>query len=224
MTSLLLLLIIPFVRAAHLPSAGGGPSISAQEARSSFCGRVVAVSCEGPASAVTLQIADPRGGSVWRVVIPPERRHLFGSRIEDRYEEQLVCLAPAAAAITGRQFVLVRDPEQLVVRGPTQAAIALPDDVFRTCDPEVELPTLVRQVHARFTVDAMRAKVHGSVFLRAIVDRSGVVRDIRVVHSLEPSLDDSASLALAQWEFRPATHRGAPVAVAISVQMTFTMR
>jgi TonB family protein len=222
MTSRQLLLIIPFTLAAHCASAGA--SISEQAARSSFCGRVIAVSCEGPSSAVTLQLTDPRGSSSWRVVIPPERRRLFGSRIEDRYDQQLVCVASGAAATARSERVLVRDPGQLVVKDTTQASMALPDDVFRTCDPDVELPVLVRQVYAHFTAEAMRAKVRGSVYLRGIVDRNGAVRDVRVVQALEPSLDVAAREAFAQWEFRPATRRGEPVAMAVGVQMAFTMR
>jgi TonB family protein len=223
MTSRLLSLIIPFALAVRGASAVGGSSISAQAARSSFCGRVVSVSCWGPSSAVTFQLAGPRGSSNLRVLIPPEHRRLFGLRIEDRYDQQLVCVAPGAAATTRSERV-VRDPGQLVVKDTTQASMVLPDDVFRTCDPDVELPMLVRQVYAQFTAEAMRAKVHGSVYLRGIVDRSGAVRDVGVVQSLEPSLDVAAREAFAQWEFRPATRKGEPVAMAVSVQMAFTMR
>ena len=118
----------------------------------------------------------------------------------------------------------VRDPGQLVVTDTTPASMALPDDVYRTCDPDVELPMLVRQVYAHYTAEAMRAKVRGNVFLRGIVDRQGAVRDVRVVQSLEPSLDVAAREAFAQWGFRPATRRGEPVAMAVSVQMAFTIR
>jgi TonB family protein len=224
MTSRFVSLIIPLTPAVPSAGTGGSHAISAQEARSSFCGRVVAVSCTGPSSAVTLLVAASSGHSNWRVVIPSEYRPLFGSRIEDRYDQQVVCAAPAADATTGSELVLAQDPGQLVVKGPMQASIALPDDVARTCDSEVDLPMPVREVHPQFTADAMRAKVHGSVVLQGIVDRNGAVRDVRVVQSLEPGLDAAARDAFAQWEFRPATRRGEPVAMAVSVQMAFTMR
>jgi TonB family protein len=70
----------------------------------------------------------------------------------------------------------------------------------------------------------MRAKVRGSVVLMGIVDRDGSVRDVRVVQSLEPSLDAAARQAFAQWEFQPATRGGASVPIAVSVQMAFTTR
>ena len=104
MTRRFLRLIIPFALAVHCVSAVGGSSISGQEARSALCGRVVSVSCWGPSSAVTLQLARPRGSPDWRVVIPPEYRRLFDTRIEDRYDEQLVCVAPGAAATASRML------------------------------------------------------------------------------------------------------------------------
>jgi TonB family protein len=195
---------------------------AAQEAPVSFCGRVVDVSCTSPSSAVTLVLADPPVNSNRRVVIPAEHRHLFGARIEARYDQQLVCV-PAAPA-SASELALVTHPSELVVKGVPVAPIALPDDVARTCDQDVRLPIVTRDVKPQYTADAMRAKVHGSVFLRGVVDRTGTVRDVRVVQSLEPSLDAAAHEAFAQWRFRPATRGGEPVSIAISVQMAFTMR
>jgi protein TonB len=88
----------------------------------------------------------------------------------------------------------------------------------------VRLPVLTRDVKPQYTADALRAKVRGSVMVQGIVDRNGVVRDVRVVQSLESSLDEAARKAFQQWEFRPATRRGEPVAIVISVQMAFTTR
>jgi TonB family protein len=101
---------------------------------------------------------------------------------------------------------------------------SVPDDVLPRCKGHVESPKLVRQVYAQMTPDAMREKVNGSVFLRGVVDRNGVVRDIRIVQSLESTLDEAARKAFAQWEFRPGTCDGEPAAAGITVQMAFTVR
>ena len=200
-------------------------AIAAQEVGSSFCGRVVDVSCTGPSSAATLVLAQPESNSNRRVVIPAEHRHLFGTGLEAQYDQQMVCLTsvPAFAGAVGDPAI-VRDPSELVVKGIAQPSIALPDNVARTCDPDLQPPVLTRDVKPNYTSDAMRAKVHGSVFLRGVVDRGGTVRDIRVMQSLEPSLDASAREAFAQWQFRPAIRGGEPVAIVISVQMQFTLR
>lgn len=169
---------------------------------------------------MTLHLASSSGSAEWRLVIPPEHRQLFGVRIEDRYEQRLVCVAPATA---GQERGLVTNPDQIVMT-ETLASSPLPDDVARTCDPDVRVPIVTRDVKPQYTADAMRAKVQGSIFLRAIVDRQGAVRDVRVLKSLEPSLDDSARKAFAEWKFRPAMRRGEAVEIAVSMQMTFTIR
>jgi len=217
-TSRILLLIIPLVFSAQCASTGA----KSQEPHSVLCGRVVAVSCTGSSSAATLLFTLPSRSLQWWIVIPPEYRQPFGVRIEDRYEQRSVCVPPATATETS-QRVLVRHPDQITITG-VQASVPLPDDIARTCDPDVGLPILTRDVRPQYTADAMRAKVRGSVVLLGIVDRNGSVRDVRVVQSLEASLDAAAREAFAQWEFRPATRRGDPVPVAVSVQMAFTTR
>lgn len=212
------LLFIPLVFSAQCASTGA----VSQEPRSSLCGRVVAVSCETPSSAVTLLFTLPSTSLQWWIVIPPEHRQPSDIRIEDRYEQRSVCVPPATRTETSRR-VLVRHPDEIIITG-VETSTLLPDNVVRTCDPDVRAPILTRGVRAQYTADAMRTKVRGSVVLRGIVDRNGTVRDVHVAQSLEPSLDVAAREAFTQWEFRPATRSGEPVAIAISVQMAFTTR
>jgi TonB family protein len=219
MVSRLPFLIIPLALAPQSPS--GSRSITDQAARAVSCGQVIDVSCPGPSSPATLLVV---GLSTWRIVIPAEERHLFGTRIENRYEDHRVCVEPRAWATAQYERVTVRDPSQIVVEGDTPESIRLPDEVARTCDADVQLPVLVRQIRQQIPTDAMRAKTNGIVMLRGVVDRSGAVRDVRVVRSLEPSLDVEASHAFSQWEFRPGRRNGEPVPMAISVEMTFMVQ
>ena len=218
MTSRILLLITPLVFGAQCASI---VAVS-REQRSVLCGRVVAVTCDGPSGPVRLLLSPPSLTARWQLVILPEDRQLFGQRIEERYEHRLVCVRPATGTARSER-VLVTDPGQIVI-SDAQALTPLPEDVARTCDPDVQLPKVIRDVKPHYTAGAMRAKVSGSVFLQAIVDRKGTVRHVKVVQSLYPSLDTAAREALAQWEFFPATRAGEPVAIAISVQMAFTTR
>jgi TonB family protein len=199
-------------------------ALSAQAPAPPVCGRVVAVSCTGPSSSVQLLLALPAANINATVVIPSEQRSLFGSRVEDRFDQRHVCVAPASPVSVSNRPLLVRAPDQLVVAGGAQSTGRLPDDVYRTCDPDVQLPIALREVHAQFTSDAMRAKVNGRVVLQGIVDRDGAIRDVLVLQPLEPSLDAEAQRAFAQWVFRPATHMGQSVAMAITVEMNFTLR
>jgi TonB family protein len=85
---------------------------------------------------------------------------------------------------------------------------------------------VVSEVKPRYTPEAMRARVEGSVRLRGIVERDGTVSAIEVVRSLDAmyGLDQSAIDAFKQWRFQPATLDGNPVRVMIAMEMTFTLR
>lgn len=127
-------------------------------------------------------------------------------------------LAAQCAARSGTEHVQAR----VVNEAALDAAVPLPDGVFRVGDPGVTPPAVVKRVYAHYTSQALRDKVRGSVVLRAIVRPSSAVTDVVVLKSLEPGMDEASSNALAQWTFRPGTRDGAAVSVAVTVQMSFT--
>lgn len=102
------------------------------------------------------------------------------------------------------------------------AAVPMPFGVMRAFEPGVSMPILVKSAHPQYTATALRAKVRGSVILRAVVDANGAVAEVQVLKPLEASLDAAASQALARWQFKPGTCGGAPVAVALVIRMAFT--
>ncbi len=87
-------------------------------------------------------------------------------------------------------------------------------------------PQLVREVKPAYTAEAMRAKVQGAVWLECTVLTDGTVGDVRVIRSLDTSfgLDQEAVKAAKQWRFVPGTRFGEPVAVLITIELTFTLR
>lgn len=77
----------------------------------------------------------------------------------------------------------------------------------------------------RYTPEAMRAHIQGSVFLEAIVQRDGTLRDIRIVRSLDPGgLDQQAILAAEQWRFNPGRRDGAAVDVLVTIVLDFRLQ
>ena len=90
----------------------------------------------------------------------------------------------------------------------------------------VTAPRVVREVKPAYTAEAMRAKVQGVVWLRCIVLPDGTVGRVEVVRSLDSSfgLDQEAVKAARQWRFMPGTRQGEPVAVRITIELTFTLR
>jgi TonB family protein len=90
----------------------------------------------------------------------------------------------------------------------------------------VELPRVLREVRPNYTADAMRAKVQGTVWVEAVVQADGTVGQARVVRSLDSTfgLDEEALKAARQWRFAPGTRFGQPVAVLVTIELTFTLR
>ncbi len=90
----------------------------------------------------------------------------------------------------------------------------------------VSLPRLLREVKPAYTSDAMRAKIQGTVLLQCVVKPDGFVGDVQVVRSLDSTfgLDGEAIKAARQWRFAPGTRLGEPVAVLVTIELTFTLR
>jgi periplasmic protein TonB len=90
----------------------------------------------------------------------------------------------------------------------------------------VTLPRILKEVKPAYTSEAMRAKVQGVVLLQCVVRSDGSVSDIQVVRSLDSvfGLDQEATKAARQWRFVPGTRMGQPVAVQITIELTFTLR
>jgi protein TonB len=90
----------------------------------------------------------------------------------------------------------------------------------------VVMPTVIRSVRPRYTAEAMRARVQGTVLVRAIVRPDGTVGDVRILRSLDPvfGLDQEALRAAAQWLFRPALMAGQPVPFVVSIELVFSLR
>jgi periplasmic protein TonB len=90
----------------------------------------------------------------------------------------------------------------------------------------VTLPVVIREVKPQYTAEAMRAKVQGTVWLECVVLPDGSVGPVEVVRSLDSSfgLDQEAVRAAKQWRFRPGMRFGEPVAVLVTIELTFTLR
>jgi TonB family protein len=90
----------------------------------------------------------------------------------------------------------------------------------------VSLPTVVREVKPAYTAEAMQHKIQGSVWLSCVVSKSGDVVDVQITRSLdtEYGLDREAVKAASKWKFVPAQKDGKPVAVRVTIELTFTLR
>jgi protein TonB len=87
-------------------------------------------------------------------------------------------------------------------------------------------PVPIEQVKPQYTAEAMRAKVQGEVWVECVVMPDGTVGRVEVIRSLDVTfgLDQEAVKAARQWRFRPGTRFGEPVAVVITIALSFTLR
>lgn len=77
--------------------------------------------------------------------------------------------------------------------------------------PPVVPPVRTGGRQPEYPVEARAAGVEGTVVLFGVVDRSGKVKNARVVRGLSPPLDSAALDAFRTWRFKPATQKGKKV-------------
>jgi len=124
---------------------------------------------------------------------------------------------PIAAPIEVEMSFSVRDGTG-AHRGPPLDS----PGVYKKADG-VTLPVLVKEVHASYTPDTLRARVQGLVRLEGVVLPDGTVGDVRITSPLNPQLDAECLRVFRQWIFKPGTKDGVAVPVRIEVEMTFTL-
>jgi len=88
---------------------------------------------------------------------------------------------------------------------------------------DIKAPERIAYTAAIYPTIARAAKVDGRVILEATIDEAGVVRDVRVLRS-DPLFDRAAIDAVTQWRYTPTRLNGVPVAVLLTVVVTFTFR
>jgi protein TonB len=90
----------------------------------------------------------------------------------------------------------------------------------------VTLPVPIHEERPQYTPAALTAQIEGRVLLETVVLADGSVGDVTVVESLDTEfgLDQEAVKALRLWTWKPGTRDGEPARVAVSVEMTFTLK
>ncbi len=88
---------------------------------------------------------------------------------------------------------------------------------------DIKPPARITYVPPVYPTIAQTAKVEGAVILEAIIDESGVVRDVKVLRSI-PLLDRAAIEAVGKWRYTPTRLNGTPVAIIMTVTVMFSLR
>jgi TonB family protein len=87
----------------------------------------------------------------------------------------------------------------------------------------VAAPVLIYRREPSYTEEARAAKIQGSVLLRVVVGTDGVPRQVQVLRSLDPGLDQKAVETVGTWKFKPGTKDGQPVPVMAQIEVSFRL-
>jgi TonB family protein len=82
-------------------------------------------------------------------------------------------------------------------------------------------PEPLRKVDPKYPPELRSRRVEGEVVLYAVIRKDGTVDSIQLVDGLDPTLDENAMNALAQWKFRPGERGGAPIDLEAIVHIPF---
>jgi len=121
---------------------------------------------------------------------------------------RIALLATTAASVLGVSSLLGQQAEK----------------IYNVGDEGITAPSVLHKVDPDYTPEAKAEKIPGSVTLAFEIAPGGLPREIKVVESLDRGLDQNAVAALRQWQFKPATREGRPVAVAVRVKFQFQLR
>ena len=72
--------------------------------------------------------------------------------------------------------------------------------------------------------EARKRKIQGTVLLDATISKEGVIENLRVVKTPDPSLAESAMKAVSTWRYRPYLLNGEPVEVETTVNVTYNLK
>ncbi len=103
---------------------------------------------------------------------------------------------------------------------PQHAASVGGEKVFHV-GPGVTAPRILYKLEPEFTEAARRAGFQGTLGMNVVVDDTGRVKNVVLVHPLGMGLDESAVSTVSTWRFKPATKDGHPVAVAVYIEVSF---
>jgi protein TonB len=87
---------------------------------------------------------------------------------------------------------------------------------------DVQAAKLIHQVTPVYPTLAKQARVSGTVYLEAIIDRNGTIESLRV-KSGSGLLAPAAVDAVRQWRYRPTLLNGVPVEVMTEIEVNFKL-
>ncbi|MGE3063598.1 MAG: TonB family protein [bacterium] len=93
-------------------------------------------------------------------------------------------------------------------------------EIFRIYE---KAPQLAQRIDPDYPQMARQLGIEGTVFLEIIVEKDGTVSSVRVLKSVHPLLDESATAAAYKLLFTPAMTRDLPIRCYVTYPITFRL-
>jgi TonB family protein len=84
-------------------------------------------------------------------------------------------------------------------------------------------PTIEHRVEPKYTDEARRMHLSGTIVLQAVIRTDGTIDILRVVRGLPAGLTDSAIEAIKQWQFKPGQKDGQNTDIGLNVEVNFNL-
>lgn len=106
------------------------------------------------------------------------------------------------------------------------SAAEKPATAHESGPPDERVPELIGGLNAlrnevNYPRKARRKGIEGRVFVRFVVSKNGVPTDVRVIDPVHPLLDEEAVRAVRKLRFLPGIKDGDPVAVQMTIPISF---
>ncbi len=92
-----------------------------------------------------------------------------------------------------------------------------------TLRPGMAAGLVIHKVQPSYPPAARRARVQGTVFLRAVIGKDGNIKNLSAI-SGDPMLVDAAIEAVRQWRYKPYILSGGPVEVDTMITVNFALQ
>ena len=112
---------------------------------------------------------------------------------------------------------------ELSVAPPAPTPVPAPLQTVYATGGDIKPPKKIKDVAPVYPAGARAAHVEGFVIIEATIGPDGKVQNARVLRPA-PLLDDAALDAVGQWEYTPTLLNGVPIAIVMTVTITFRLR
>lgn len=137
---------------------------------------------------------------------------------EDELAREYLQLCEERLSVEEERIALAEVPEE-----PEPLPAPPPEDKVYRLTSEIQRPVLLERIAPEYPRTALALGTEGTVVLTVVIDESGLIRESRVLRSVNETIDRAAVEAVKQWRYQPASKNGTPVAIHGVVTLNFQL-